>query len=380
MRLLHTSDWHLGRQLHGVSLLPDQAHVLAQIVDIVREEAVDVVAIAGDIYDRSVPPAEAVELLGATLRSLCLELGRQVVLIAGNHDGPERLGFAAELLVDAGLHIAGPLRDSLSPVTLALAGGELDIFCLPYAGPATVRQVFGEAVSTHEEAMAALLRRVDDQRRADRPSVVMAHCFVDGGEESDSERPLSLGGADRVPAALFEPYTYTALGHLHRPQQRGAEHIRYSGSILKYSFSEAAHRKSVTLVDIAQGGDVAISQRELTPLRELRVLEGPLDTLLRQGESDPRREDYICARLTDTAAQLDVMGKLRALYPNVLQAQLLAREYNGQGPVASREMLKKSHLDLFGEFFEEVQGEPLARDQADYLKAVLDTLHAEGGL
>lgn len=379
MRLLHTSDWHLGRQLHGVSLLADQAHVLAQIVDIVREDAVDVVVVAGDIYDRAVPPAEAVALLGETLQTLCVELQRQVVIIAGNHDSPERLGFAAPLLGGAGLYIAGPLGEGPTHFELDVKGEALDLFCLPYAGPALVRQQLGVDVGSHEEAMSALLGRVDLLRR-ERPCVVTAHCFVDGGEESDSERPLSLGGADRVSAGLFRPYTYTALGHLHRPQQRLAEHIRYSGSILKYSFSEADHRKSVTLVDIAGDGAVHIAPRELSPLRDMRVLEGTLEELLRRGEADPRNEDFICARLTDTEALLDVVGKLRAVYPNVLQAQLLSREQPDNQPVASREMLKKSHLSLFGDFFEEIQGERLDGEQEAYLREVLEALQAEGSL
>jgi exonuclease SbcD len=380
LRLLHTSDWHLGRQLHGVSLLPDQAHVLAQIVEIVRREDVEVVAIAGDVYDRAVPPAEAVSLLGETLRRLCVDLKRQVILIAGNHDSPERLGFAAELLGSAGLHIVGPLGDEVYRASVASGGADFDLFGLPYAGPATVRQALGEEVSSHEEAMAALLRRVEAQRVPGRPTLLLAHCFVDGAEESDSERPLSIGGADRVPAELFKPYTYAALGHLHGPQHRGAEHVRYSGSILKYSFSEAAQRKSVTLVDVDPGGALTISQRALRPLRDLRVLEGSLEELLAKGADDPGSEDFICARLTNTEALLDVMGKLRAIYPNVLQAQLLAREQVRPNPQASRDMLKKSQLSLFSDFFEDVQGEALSPAQQDYLRGVLEQLQGEGSL
>lgn len=381
MRFLHTSDWHLGRQLHGVSLLPDQAHVLAQIVEIAREEAVDVVGIAGDIYDRAVPPAEAVSLLGETLRSLCVELGIPVLLIAGNHDSPERLGFAADLLGGAGLHIAGPLGDaSPRPVTLEAGGVTCDFFCLPYAGPLAVRQVLGGEIDSHEAAMAALLEGVERERTPGRATVVMAHCFVDGGEESDSERPLSLGGADRLPAALFEPYTYTALGHLHGPQQRGGPRIRYSGSILKYSFSEAAHRKGVSLVDIDGAGEVTVGHRELTPLRDLRVEEGSLEELLERGAADSRAEDFICARLTDTEALLDVIGKLRSVYPNVLQAQLLARQRPEHNPAAGIRRLKQSHLSLFGEFFRDVLGEDMSEAQVAHLRGVLDGLQAEGEL
>ncbi|MBA6412221.1 exonuclease SbcCD subunit D [Parahaliea sp. F7430] len=380
MRLLHTSDWHLGRQLHGVSLLEDQAHVLQQIVEIVREEAVDVVAIAGDIYDRSVPPAEAVSLMGEFLRSLCLELQRQVLVIAGNHDSPERLGFAAELFSDAGLHIAGPLQSDIKPITLRFAEHDYDFFALPYAGPATVRQALGAQVSTHEEAMAALLERAQAQRTAGRPSIVLAHCFVDGASESESERPLSMGGADRVPASLFMPYTYAALGHLHGRQFQGAPHIRYSGSILKYSFSEVNHNKSVTLVDISASGEIEIDERPLKPLRNLRILEGQLEELLEQGASDPHFEDFIGVRLSDSGALLDVMGKLRRVYPNALQAQFAAREQlDHSAPLASREMLQKSQLELFSEFFQEVQGDALSDEQKDYLLSVLDSLDQEEG-
>lgn len=380
MRLLHTSDWHLGRQLHGVSLLEDQAHVLAQIVDLVRDEAVDVVAIAGDVYDRAVPPAEAVALLGRTLHTLCVELNTPVILIAGNHDSPERLGFASELLGGAGLHIAGPVAAGPTPVTLS--GGDVicDFFALPYAGPATVRQALDEPVTTHQEAMAALLARVDAQRVPDRPTVVLAHCFVDGAEESDSERPLSLGGADRVRASLFTPYTYAALGHLHGAQQQGAAHVRYSGSILKYSFSEVNHRKSVTLVDISAPGQADISTRELAPLRDLRLLEGSLDDLLQRGATDIRAEDFIGARLTDRVALLDVMGKLRRVYPNVLQAQLPLREQVAGVAPAQRDDLRQNHEALFADFFRDIQGDDMTEGQRECLRGVLESLREEGRL
>jgi exonuclease SbcD len=378
MRLLHTSDWHIGRQLHGVSLLEDQAHVLDQIVSTVAEQAVDVVLISGDLYDRSVPPTEAVSLLNATLNRLCHDLGVQVIIIAGNHDSAERLDFAADLLGDAGLHIVGPLSADIQPISLTVDDMTVDFFGLPYADPARVRHVYGAELSSHEEAMALLLDSVKTKKQPGRPSVVLSHCFIDGGEESDSERPLSIGGADRINADLFAPFTYSALGHLHRPQYKGEEHVRYSGSILKYSFSEVNHRKSITLVDISAAGGVTTEYVELQPLRDMRILEGALEDILAAGASDPHSNDYVLARLTDTHAILDIIGKLRDVYPNTLHLERPGLQPKGGMPDAGREMLKQSELELFENFYAEVNGEPVTDAQRDIVSGILkDLLAAE---
>jgi exonuclease SbcD len=360
--------------LHGVSLLEDQAHVLAQIVAAVAERAVDVVVVCGDIYDRAVPPTEAVKLLNKTLNSLCRELGVQVIVIAGNHDSAERLDFAADLLADAGLHISGSLSAELSPVSIAADGITVDFFGLPYADPARVRQVYGAEVGTHEDAMALLLDSVSAQRDPERPCVVLGHCFIDGGEESDSERPLSIGGADRIAAQLFSPFSYAALGHLHRPQSKGAEHVRYSGSILKYSFSEVDQQKSATLVDIDATGGVAIETIDLVPLRNMRVVEGSLEDILAAGALDPHRDDYVMARLTDTHAILDIIGKLRDVYPNTLHLERPGLQPTDKLPDAGRKMLKQSELQLFESFFTEVNGEPVTPEQRSIVSAILDDL------
>jgi exonuclease SbcD len=380
MRLLHTSDWHIGRQLHGVSLIEDQAHVLDQIVDIAEREAVDAVIIAGDIYDRAVPPAEAVKLLGNTLNRLCRDLGKQVVLIAGNHDSGDRLGFGSDLLGNAGLHIIGPLQSDIAKITLQKNGSEVDVFGLPYAGPLTVRQVLGVEVSSHEEAMSALLDKVHDASIKDRPTVVVAHCFVDGAAECESERPLSIGGADRVSASLFTPFSYVALGHLHGRQYQGGKHIRYSGSILKYSFSEANHHKSITLVDIQNTGEVDTRYIDLEAIRDLRVVEGSLEEILAMGKTDTRPNDFILARISNTESIIDVMGKLREVYPNVLQMQHTGIRESGTLPGASREMLKKSHMSLFEGFFKEVHEEELSDEQRAYMVKLLENLQEEGSL
>lgn len=380
MRLLHTSDWHVGRQLHGVSLIEDQAYVLDQIVDITARESVDAVIIAGDIYDRAVPPAEAVKLLSNTLNRLCRDLGKQVILIAGNHDSGDRLGFGADLLGSSGLHIVGALQPEVTRITLQKNGMDVDVFGLPYAGPLTVRQVLGAEVSSHDEAMSALLDKVHEARVEGRPTVVVGHCFVDGALECESERPLSVGGADRVRASLFEPFSYAALGHLHGRQYQGKEHIRYSGSILKYSFSEADHHKSVTLVDLQPSGQVDTRYVELDAIRDLRVVEGSLEQILEVGKTDTRSDDFILARISNTESIIDVMGKLRDVYPNVLQMQNTGVREDGKLPGASREMLKKSHMTLFEDFFKESHDDELSDEQRAYMVDLLAGLVEEGAL
>ncbi len=377
MKLLHTSDWHIGRQLHGVSLIEDQAHVLDQIVDIAARESVDAVIIAGDIYDRAVPPAEAVKLLSRTLNRLCRDLGKQVILIAGNHDSGDRLGFGSDLLGNAGLHIIGPLQPDVRRITLKSNGMAVDVFGLPYAGPLTVRQVLGTDVATHQDAMSALLDKVHEARIEGRPTVVVGHCFVDGAAECESERPLSVGGADRVSASLFEPFSYAALGHLHGRQYQGKEHIRYSGSILKYSFSEVGHHKSVTLVTIAPSGHVDTRYIALTAIRDLRIVEGTLEDILAAGKTDTRADDFILARISNTESIIDVMGKLRDVYPNVLQMQNTGVREDGKLPGASREMLKKSHMNLFEDFFKEAHEEALSDEQRAYMVDLLEGLVEE---
>ncbi|MEJ2200844.1 MAG: exonuclease SbcCD subunit D [Desulfuromonadaceae bacterium] len=377
MRILHTSDWHLGRQFHQVSLLEDQRFVLDQIVQIVRERQVDLVLVAGDIYDRSVPPAAAVELLDETVNRLCKELGVPLILLAGNHDGPQRLGFGARQLAVAGLHVAGPLWRVPQPVIIPGEEGPVAFYPIPYADPAMVRQVHGVEVAGHDQAMAYLLEQIRQDNGPERPCVVLAHCFLAGGEVSESERPLAIGGAEQVSPEQFRDFSYAALGHLHGPQYRGAEHIRYSGSPLKYSFSEAQQRKSVTLVELAGRGPVAIEQIPLTPRHDLRILEGSLDELLAAGRNDPQRDDYLLVRLSDTHAILDVMSKLREVYPHVLHLErpgLLARN---EGLEVNRERLKKGELAMFEDFYDQVSGRALSEEQRQIVADSLDALYRE---
>ncbi|NIB44960.1 exonuclease SbcCD subunit D [Pseudomaricurvus alkylphenolicus] len=378
MKILHTSDWHLGRQFHNISLLEDQRHVLQQLVTMADEQCVDAVIVAGDIYDRSVPPTAAVSLLDEILHQFCQELKIPVIMIAGNHDSAERLGFGARQLLGAGLHVIGPLRAPLRPVILQDEYGEIAFYAIPYVEPAHVRDRFDTSVSSHEEAMAFLTDHIhSDLANSDqaRRSVVISHCFLDGAEESDSERPLSIGGADRVSPSHFLEFDYVALGHLHGPQYKGAPHVRYSGSILKYSFSEQHHHKSATLVTLDKNGGCEVEKLPLEPLRDMRVIEGELQQILADGRDDSRAEDYLLVRLTDRHAILDAMGKLREVYPNVLHLERPGLTSASDTLEVNRERLQKGELNLFEDFFTQVQGESMSDEQHEYMKEVIEQLH-----
>lgn len=380
MKFLHSSDWHLGRQFHNVSLLEDQAHVLNQLVDIAIQQRVDAVLLAGDIYDRTVPPAAAVSLLDNILTRLCHDHGIPVIMIAGNHDSPERIGFAARQLTTAGLHIFGPLQDPLDPVVLHDQYGEVAIYGIPYADPATVRDCFGVDVRSHDQAMAFLTEQIRTHNGSNghRRTAIISHCFLDGGDESESERPLSVGGADRVSPEHFLAFNYTALGHLHGPQYKRADFIRYSGSILKYSFSEQHHHKSVAIVEMDAAGHCSIDKKPLLPLRDMRCIEGNLEDILNNARSDPAPDDYLLVRLTDTHAILDIMGKLRDVYPNVLHLErpgLQSLRLNG---LSSKQQLQKSEMAMCADFYAQVKGEPMSTAQTEVLTNIIEQLqHGE---
>lgn len=377
MKFLHTSDWHLGRRFHNVSLLEDQRHVLNQLVEYAATEAVDAVVVAGDIYDRSIPPAAAVELLDDTLHRLCHELAIAVIMIPGNHDSAERLRFGARQFRQAGLHILADLDQVAAPVMVEGKHGDAaDFYGIPYNDPETVRSRYGVKIADYHEAHAWLADRIRAAMRTDTPNILISHCFLAGGEISESERPLSIGGADQVAPDCFGGFDYVALGHLHGPQRRTAEHIRYSGSLLKYSFSEQHHKKGVTLVELAKGDAPEIRQLPLNPLRDLRIIEGGLADLLEQGRDDPQHEDYLLVRLTDQHAILDPMGKLREVYPNVLHLEkpgMLAQMAGTQ--TLNCEKLKHGELAMCRDFFLQMAGHELTEEQDKVLCEVIDQIH-----
>lgn len=370
IKLLHTADWHLGRVLHNQSLLAEQAQVLAHLIDYAQAQQVDGVLVAGDIYDRSMPPAEAVRLLNETVNRFA-ELGIPLIMISGNHDSADRLGFAAQQLQQTGLHIMSDLTRITEPVVLQKGEVRLQVFGIPFADPEQVRALYDVPVKDYDSAHTFLVEQIQQVRDRSLPAVLMSHCFVDGAQTSESEKTLSVGGSDRV---SFEPmldFDYVALGHLHSPQQRGAAHIRYAGSPLKYSFSEHCHQKGMTLLEFNAAGLVTHQHVPLRAERDLRVIEGLLDEVIEQGKQDPQAQDYIMVRLTDTTALLDPMGRLRDVYPNVLHLEKRLLQQDRVTP-AERQHIKLDAPKLIADFYQQIQGEPLTSAQQTIIEHTLN--------
>ncbi|MEH6557030.1 MAG: exonuclease SbcCD subunit D [Oceanicoccus sp.] len=375
MKFLHTSDWHIGRQFHNVSLLDDQRHVLEQIVAYIQSESVDALVIAGDIYDRSVPPAKAVELLDEFMTTICSDMNVPVILIPGNHDGAERLRFGSRQLRSAGLHILGDLNRVTEPVLITAGDDTVAFYGIPYNDPETVRNLFAVDVTSYDDAHSYLVDQVTSVKSNDVANVLISHCFLDGAEESESERPLSIGGADRVSYQPCVDFDYVALGHLHSPQYKGEKFIRYSGSILKYSFSEEKQNKGVTLVEL-NNRSVTSTHLPLQALRDMRIIEGELQAILEQGKVDPNHEDYLLVRLTDRHAILDPMGKLRAVYPNVLHLEKPGMLETGEQQM-NRETLKRGELEMFRDFFGQITGHSISKEQDETIQSVINDLNKQ---
>ena len=372
MRLIHTADWHLGRIFYQIHLTDDQAYILDQFVDLVRDTAPDAVIIAGDVYDRAVPPTEAVELLDSVLSRLVLEVKTQVIVIAGNHDSPQRIGFGSRLLAGQGLHVVGALSSEPYKVRLQDEHGPVTVYAVPYADPPLVRaRLETDAARDHNSSMAVIADCIRKVHPNGERSVVAAHTFVAGGTESESERPLSVGGAGVVDARCFEGFDYVALGHLHRPQKVEGDQVHYAGSLLKYSFSEVDHLKSVNLVELDGSGPAKVERIRLSPKRDLRCIEGRMEDILAEAPSAGEREDYVMVKLLDKDPILDPMGKLRTIYPNVLHLERPL--YEGSGSVARLDVDHRTigDVDLFSLFFKEVTGDEITGGQLQAFKDVV---------
>ncbi len=380
MKFLHTADLHIGKKIYEQSLMEDQSHILNQIYETALEEQVDAVVIAGDIYDRAIPPAEAVTLLDDFLTRLT-EKKIPVIAVTGNHDSAERVAFAGRILEKQGLYIAGGAEGSLKTVTLEDAYGPVAFVCLPFIRPAAV------GASSSAQAVEEMLGRHPMSLSACQRNVLVTHFFVvgesgEGPEISDSETDTQVGGLDAVPAALFRHFDYVALGHIHKPQHMGRGNVYYAGSPLKYSFSEAQWDKSVNLVELAEPGNVTVRKIPLSPLRDMRSIRGRLKELMEperiaaEGEGS---RDYLQAVLTDTEELIDPMGTLRSAYPNVLFIQMEKKACSGTEEYSSRlPGQRKSISQLFEEFYEMLKGEPLDEVRQQFVEEA--AREAENGL
>lgn len=376
MRFIHTADWHLGRLFHGRHLTEDQGYALEQFCEIVKEMKPDAVVIAGDIYDRSAPPTEAVELLDETLARLTLDMATPVIMIAGNHDSPQRLGFGSRLLAERGLYVRGALTAELAPVVLRDKWGEVYFTPLPYAAPYAVRSVYeGAAVEDHDAALGLMVKTALTSVPDGKRKVAVAHAFVAGGQESESERPLSAGGSGAVSSGWFKPFDYTALGHLHGSQTAGSSNIRYSGSLLKYSFDEAGQRKGINLVELAADGTVRCEVIALTPRHDVRKVRGRFADIIADRVQYPSSDDYIAVELLDKEPILDARGQLSAVYPNLMQIER-PRPAAAAAQDRPRDYRTRNTRQLFGGFFQAVTGEELTAEQRRVFGAAVDELTA----
>lgn len=375
MKLVHLSDLHLGKRVNEFPMLEDQAHILEQISALIDRERPDAVLIAGDVYDRTVPSAEAVALLDEFLVALA---GRQlpVLLISGNHDSAERLSFAARLMERSHVHISPVYDGHVTPVTLTDAYGPVDFFLLPFVKPVHVRRAFPEEeIESYTDAVACAIRHMalDPARR----SVLLTHQFVTGAEQCESEE-LSVGGSDNVDASVFAPFDYVALGHIHSPQNLGGR-VRYCGSPLKYSFSEAKQQKSVTVAELGEKGRLSVRAVPLTPLRDMIELRGSyLEVTARAFYQGLDRDAYIRVTLTDEDDVPDAVSKLRVIYPNLMRLDYDNRRTRGAGlPAQSPETERQPPLELFAAFYERQNGHPLSDNQRAYLAGVMESIWEE---
>ncbi len=381
MKILHTGDWHIGKLVHGVHMTNDQKHLLKQLISLIEKETPDVLIIAGDVYDRSVPPIEAVELLDEVLTEIIMKHQIKVMVVAGNHDSPDRVGFANKLLRDKGLYISGNLKRNIKPIKLVDAYGPVNFHLIPYAEPAIARELYDDlTIKNHDTAMKVITDEIKGNMATDERHVCIAHAFLMGTESieiSDSVRPLSIGGSEYVDAAYFEDFNYTALGHLHRPQKVLHDRIRYAGSLMKYSFSEATQNKSVAMIELDEQGQVEVTLHKLEPLRDMRIIKGHLENLVDVGVyGETNTEDYIMAVLTDEGELIDPINTLRAVYPNVLRVEKenYDRVTGEEQTSASDNFKQKNPLELFHEFYENISGEVFDEDKAAIVTKVVNDL------
>ncbi|MGE7918361.1 exonuclease SbcCD subunit D [Viridibacillus sp. NPDC093762] len=359
MKIFHTADWHLGKLVQGVYMTEDQAYILQQFLADIDQEKPDVIIVAGDLYDRAVPPTEAVRLLDDIFAEIVLKRHIPLISIAGNHDSPGRLHFGSQLMKESGLHIVGNLDDKLSPVVLKDEFGEVHFHLIPYADPSQVRYVFDDdSIKTHQSAMKRITDELKKKMDPEKRHVFVGHAFVTshGQEEentSESERPLAIGGTECIDAALFEPFYYTALGHLHQAHFVLNETIRYAGSPLKYSISEENHKKGYLIVDLAEDGQVAIEKKLLQPRRDMRTVEDTIDNLLKSEVS----EDYIYVKLLDDTPVISPMEKIRTVFPNAMHVErkMIHQKIDGTEQLTTSRQ-KMDDLTLFEAFYKEIVG------------------------
>ena len=373
MKILHLADLHIGKIIYEQSLLEDQEYMLKQIEKIIEKEKIEAVLISGDIYDRSIPPADAVEVLDKFLNNLIKILKVKVFIISGNHDSKERLNFGSKIFENDGLYIQTTYNGKIRKVEL---DEKINIYMLPFIKPIELRQYFeNEKIETYNDA----IKNIIENEKLDKTkiNILMAHQFVTSGTtnpETCESETINVGGLDNVDASNFSEFDYVALGHIHGPQKIGEEKIRYSGTMLKYSFSEVNHHKSVVIIEI-KNGKVDFKLEPLIPLRDMRKIQGPIEELLKKENYEgTNQQDYIKAVITNEEAIYDAIGQIRKIYPNTLSLDILnSKSYNSDMNIENFEKIKeKSEFELFNDFYEFQNSVRLDEEQSDIIKKVIE--------
>ena len=410
MRFLHTADWHLGRIFYGQYLTDDQAHVLEhQFFTILKEEKIDGILLAGDVFDRAVPPIEAIELWDSIITRLAMDYKVPLFVVSGNHDGAERLEVGRSMLSRSGIHIWGSPHHALQPFEFESSDGRVAICPMPFSEPRRIGDALGlsasESKPVDSEAEDSLFSYVESDEQESEPifnlhnydqmyqawsdclykqvpkgmpSIAISHAFVLGGEVGGSERTLSVGGSEQVSPHVFKNFHYTALGHLHGPQRMGADHIRYSGSPLKYSFEEQGQKKSFTIIDMDTKGNVDISTIPVEAKRDVVILEGHFEDLLNNKELQTKhKDDYVQARLLDTMPIMDGMAKLRQVYHRCMTIELAGRLVTPVADMGEVVFKELNERQLFNQFAETVWKEPLTEAEQSYIDSVWDRIIKE---
>ena len=375
MKLIHLSDLHLGKRVGEVSMLEDQAYILDRVLDIVDGEGPDALLIAGDVYDKSVPSAEAVTLFDDFLCRLARRK-LPVLVISGNHDSPERLAFGSRLMEGAGVYLSPVYDGNVKPITLTDKHGPVDFWLLPFLKPAHVRRFYPEeTIDSYTDAVGTAIAHMDLD--PSRRNVLLCHQFVTGAATCESEE-ITVGGTDNVDATVFESFDYVALGHIHGPQNVGSSRIRYCGTPLKYSFSEANQYKSVTMVELGEKGDLTLHTVPLVPRHDMRVIRGTFAQLTEEGGDAGEREDYLHIILTDEEDVPEALGRLRLRYPNILKLSYdNTRTRTSQSVDRAERVAQKSPLELFEALYETQNNQPMSQEQRDFAEMLIEQLREE---
>ena len=374
MKFIHLSDLHLGKRVNEFSMLEDQEFILIKILNIIDEQHPDGVIIAGDVYDKSVPPAEAVELFDNFLVNLA-KRGAKVFVISGNHDSAERIAFGGRLMDKSGIYLSPVYNGHISPITLTDAHGEVNVYLLPFIKPAHVRRYYPDRdITSYTDAVQVAVEemQVDTTKR----NLLVTHQFVTGASRTESEE-VSVGGTDNVDASVFAAFDYVALGHIHRSQKCGGEHIRYCGTPLKYSFSEAGDHKSVTVVTLGDKGDVAQDFVPLIPKRDLVEIKGTYEELTFKGfwDNTTYTEDYMHVTLTDEEDIPEVLAKLRTIYKNIMKLDYDNRRTRTANEITGAEQVQeKSSFEHFSTFYELQNGQPMSEEQAEFMAHLIERI------